>query len=177
MVPTLLKKRRPLFSWPLNRLFNARGEVVAAITGHFSPFPCLGPARMRSPAQWAGLFGCLTGGVLAQFPPTPEGVTTLKSRFDENIAISYKEVRAKSDEIFVGHGRGLGLTRQCISSPDSAKLRLESGRTPATFTSRRVCWRISGRRTIFRLTRSSGSLKHGKTPKMRRLRSGEPGGT
>lgn len=27
----------------------------------------------------------------AQFPPTPEGVTILKSKFDENITISYKE--------------------------------------------------------------------------------------
>lgn len=27
-----------------------------------------------------------------QFPPTPEGVTVLNSKFDENIKISYKEV-------------------------------------------------------------------------------------
>lgn len=29
---------------------------------------------------------------LAQFPPEPEGVTILKSKFDERIEISYKEV-------------------------------------------------------------------------------------
>jgi hypothetical protein len=30
--------------------------------------------------------------VWAQFPPEPEGVTVLKSKFDERITISYKEV-------------------------------------------------------------------------------------
>lgn len=29
----------------------------------------------------------------AQLPPTPEGVTTIRSRFDDGITISYKEVR------------------------------------------------------------------------------------
>lgn len=33
--------------------------------------------------------------VRAQFPPTPKGVTKLKSKFHENVTISYKEV---SDE-------------------------------------------------------------------------------
>lgn len=28
----------------------------------------------------------------AQFPPTPEGLTVLKSKFHENVTISYKEV-------------------------------------------------------------------------------------
>lgn len=30
--------------------------------------------------------------VLAQFPPKPEGVTTLKSKYHEGVKISYKEV-------------------------------------------------------------------------------------
>jgi hypothetical protein len=30
--------------------------------------------------------------VTAQFPPKPEGITVLKSRFDESITISYKKV-------------------------------------------------------------------------------------
>jgi hypothetical protein len=29
---------------------------------------------------------------VAQVPPTPENVTTIQSRFDEGITISYKEV-------------------------------------------------------------------------------------
>lgn len=31
--------------------------------------------------------------VQAQFPPTPEGVTVLESRFGDGVKISYKEVR------------------------------------------------------------------------------------
>lgn len=34
-----------------------------------------------------------TALVAAQFPPKPEGVTVLKSKFNENVTISYKEVR------------------------------------------------------------------------------------
>ncbi|KAJ0159702.1 Carboxypeptidase S1 -like protein B [Colletotrichum tanaceti] len=37
------------------------------------------------------LVGALLGPSLAQFPPTPEGVTLLKSKFDEGIEISFKE--------------------------------------------------------------------------------------
>lgn len=32
--------------------------------------------------------------VLCQFPPIPEGVTTLKSKYHEGVTISYKEVRS-----------------------------------------------------------------------------------
>lgn len=35
------------------------------------------------------LFGC----AFSQFPPAPEGVTTIKSKFNGDITISYKEVR------------------------------------------------------------------------------------
>lgn len=35
--------------------------------------------------------------VNAQFPPDPEGITILKSRFNENITISYKEVSTKKN--------------------------------------------------------------------------------
>lgn len=43
------------------------------------------------------LLGFMTGVTLlactyAQFPPTPEGVTTIKSKFNSDITISYKEV-------------------------------------------------------------------------------------
>jgi len=30
---------------------------------------------------------------VAQFPPTPQGVTTIKSKYNSDITISYKEVR------------------------------------------------------------------------------------
>jgi hypothetical protein len=38
----------------------------------------------------AGLLGLSTA---QYFPPTPEGITVLKSQFHENVSISYKEVR------------------------------------------------------------------------------------
>ncbi|KAK0717369.1 Alpha/Beta hydrolase protein [Lasiosphaeria miniovina] len=34
---------------------------------------------------------CLLGQAAAQFPPRPEGVTVLRSKFHENVSISYKE--------------------------------------------------------------------------------------
>lgn len=43
-------------------------------------------------------FACLVSNALlcafavAQFPPTPEDVTTIQSQFDDGITISYKEV-------------------------------------------------------------------------------------
>lgn len=41
-----------------------------------------------------------TSLVFAQFPPTPEGITTLKSRFHEGVEISYKEpVRMRVDSL------------------------------------------------------------------------------
>lgn len=36
--------------------------------------------------------------VRAQFPPTPEGITLLKSKFNENITISYKEASTITHE-------------------------------------------------------------------------------
>ena len=47
---------------------------------------------MQFSPRLAILFGCLAGGATAQFPPTPEGVTLLKSKFDDRVTISYKEV-------------------------------------------------------------------------------------
>ncbi|KAK2605724.1 hypothetical protein N8I77_008541 [Diaporthe amygdali] len=47
-----------------------------------------------SPSLWtlAGTAALVTLS-LGQFPPTPDGVTFLKSKFDENITISYKETK------------------------------------------------------------------------------------
>lgn len=42
----------------------------------------------------AGTAAALFGQAAAQFPPTPEGVTVIKSKYNENITISYKEVRS-----------------------------------------------------------------------------------
>lgn len=42
-------------------------------------------------AAWAG---ALVLPVVAQFPPTPQGVTVVKSKFNPEISISYKEVSA-----------------------------------------------------------------------------------
>lgn len=47
---------------------------------------------------------------VAQFPPTPEGVTVLKSKFDERIEIRYKEVSAPLS---------LTMSVNCQLTPDS----------------------------------------------------------
>lgn len=41
----------------------------------------------------------LLSHVIAQFPPKPEGVTTLQSRFHEGVSISYKEVSVGRREL------------------------------------------------------------------------------
>lgn len=41
------------------------------------------------------LLGGLVGLAAAQFPPTPEGVKVLKSKFHQNVTISYKEVSCR----------------------------------------------------------------------------------
>ncbi|KAF4893617.1 Carboxypeptidase S1-like protein B [Colletotrichum fructicola] len=46
---------------------------------------------MRKSFSVVAVTTALIQSSLAQFPPTPEGVTVLKSKFDENITISYKE--------------------------------------------------------------------------------------
>lgn len=38
------------------------------------------------------LLGGLASLAVAQFPPKPEGVTVLRSKFHENVTISFKEV-------------------------------------------------------------------------------------
>lgn len=40
----------------------------------------------------AVLLGGLSSVALAQFPPKPDGVTVLRSKFHENVTISFKEV-------------------------------------------------------------------------------------
>ena len=38
------------------------------------------------------ILGAFAGTAVCQFPPTPEGIKVLKSKFHENVTISYKEV-------------------------------------------------------------------------------------
>lgn len=41
---------------------------------------------------FVGALGALSGVTLAQFPPTPSGVTVLQSQVEEGARISFKEV-------------------------------------------------------------------------------------
>ena len=52
---------------------------------------------MMGPSKFAlvGALGALSGVTLAQFPPTPSGVTVLQSQVEEGARISYKEVRKR----------------------------------------------------------------------------------
>lgn len=47
---------------------------------------------MRSILSLLAVAASLISPSLAQFPPTPQGLTVLRSKFNENIKISYKEV-------------------------------------------------------------------------------------
>jgi hypothetical protein len=81
-----------------------------------------------SKLSWLGAAGLLSGVVNAQFPPTPEGVTVLKSQLDEGVTISYKEVSRCPSEIsgpllnitidrpLRDNGRGPQLLRLCPPS-------------------------------------------------------------
>lgn len=40
---------------------------------------------------WIGAVALMSVLVHAQFPPTPQGVTVVKSQFEEGVSISYKE--------------------------------------------------------------------------------------
>lgn len=46
----------------------------------------------RSMLSAGVLLGGLASLAAAQFPPKPEGVTVLRSKFHENVTISFKEV-------------------------------------------------------------------------------------
>jgi len=61
---------------------------------------------------------------VAQFPPTPENVTVIKSRFDEGITISYKEVCTLGLLL-------LAPLNAFLFSLGYVRLRLGSGATPA----------------------------------------------
>lgn len=48
---------------------------------------------IRRPRFWEVFLAiCLADLAIAQFPPKPTGTTVLRSRFHENVTISYKEV-------------------------------------------------------------------------------------
>lgn len=46
------------------------------------------------------LLGGLLGLALAQFPPKPEGLKVLKSKFQEDVTVSFKEVRRYSHPVW-----------------------------------------------------------------------------
>jgi hypothetical protein len=48
----------------------------------------------------------MAGLASAQFPPKPEGMKVLKSKFHENVTISYKEVMPKPSPIGAAGQRG-----------------------------------------------------------------------
>ena len=58
--------------------FSSIQEVTKLTMAMASSFKLLGAA--------------LIAGVHAQFPPKPEGITTIQSRFHKDVTISYKEV-------------------------------------------------------------------------------------
>lgn len=61
------------------------------------------------------IISSLTGLGWAQFPPKPQGVTHLQSKFHENVTISFKEVsRMIFDHPFTAK---LGLSLTCVLQP------------------------------------------------------------
>jgi hypothetical protein len=56
-------------------------------------FERLNPLSMVLLAVVAASLAALPSAVNAQFPPTPEGITTVPSRFKNGVILSYKEVR------------------------------------------------------------------------------------
>lgn len=67
---------------------------------------------------------------VAQFPPTPENVTTITSRFDDRITISYKEVRVL--HLLPALTLGVDLLTLFTFSPAFAKLHRVLGRMQGT---------------------------------------------
>lgn len=50
-------------------------------------------AAMKASLPVLAWAAALVEPVVSQFPPTPEGVKVIESKFNERITISYKEVR------------------------------------------------------------------------------------
>jgi hypothetical protein len=112
-----------------------------------------------------GVIGMLIGLVAGQFPPPPENVTVLESHIEDGIRISYKEVNVPPALYITLPAEG---TRSIF-----ARLLQASGAIQVMSTFRLKLLRtLEYRIRHTRLTRSSGSSKHGKTPQTRRCRSG-----
>jgi hypothetical protein len=69
----------------------------------------------------------LCATVIAQFPPSPENVTTIQSRFDDGITISYKEV---CTVIVARDPPSAASLTFLLYSPACVRRRPESDRTP-----------------------------------------------
>lgn len=59
----------------------------------------------------------LDATVRAQFPPAPDGLTIVRSRINENITISFKEVRMKGNlDMTTGDISKLAINKQALST-------------------------------------------------------------
>jgi len=105
----------------------------------------------------------LAGIVTAQFPAEPEGITLLRSRFNNNVTISYKEVCLIESSSSTNHAE---IARRTTS----ASKRHAPGPVMSTFRLGR--WRISASRTTTPSTHSGGSSRPATTLRMHRCRSG-----
>jgi hypothetical protein len=109
---------------------------------------------------------------VAQFPPRPENVTVIDSRFGDGVKISYKQV---------SHVH-LPLQTPCRSSPPPhprlryVKPRRGSSPMLVTFICRQAPLRISMNNKTIRSTRFSGSSKPAKTQRTHPYRYGLMGG-
>lgn len=90
----------------------------------------------------------LAGFGYAQFPPTPEGVTVLDSRFGDGVQLSWKEVRLSCEASIVS----IADTARTIS----ARLPRAFAATLAMSIFRLAVWTIWAKSRIILLIRSSG---------------------
>lgn len=91
----------------------------------------------------------LAGLALAQFPPKPEGVTVLRSKFHENVTLSFKEVSPRYRRVCPGVTEGYGPWNSTDGQHSARDLRDDAGREvlcgirpPASWVSRR--WQQRG---------------------------------
>lgn len=100
---------------------------------------------------------------LAQFPPAPEGVKVIKSKFNKHITISYKEVCTECQ---------LQQTSSDATSRASVRPLQESSLMPDTSTSQREHLRELVKSKTLTSIPSSGSSRQRRTRRMLLSRSG-----
>jgi len=123
---------------------------------------------MRFAARVTGVVSSLcliTSASSASFPPTPEGVTVLKSTKYDGVSISYKQVSSQKQYFL---SVGLSVRADTQARPKSVRPHRVPKDTAASSTSLRP--RQKGVTT--KSTCSSGSSRLGTTPTPRRCRYG-----